>query len=292
MTVFTVGLLLHHGGAGHRKLRWTSLIVAAALLGGIWFSPLNTVAQHYLLSAHLLQITLLMGAIPPLLLLALPSHPDVRVPRRLRRVLRFTVHPLTAIIAVNAAFFGWHMVAPYQAAMQNGSLYGLEQVSLLVTSLMFWWPIVTPFAPAGRSLSPLGKIGYIVLATIPQTFGGLIVALAHHTLYPQYELAPRLLGLDAITDQQIAGAAIALVSKIALFTAFTIIFVGMLNTSPSDTEDGGGGGGGGGPQVDRPRPRPGTPRWLDDIEAGRTVPEPAIPRQPVRDPAGSRPRQA
>lgn len=291
VTVLTVALLLRHGRGGHRRLRWTSLVIAGALLAGIWFSPLNTVAQHYLLSAHLLQITILMGAIPPLLLLALPRHPDVRAPRWICRLLRVAVHPLTAIIAVNAAFFVWHMAAPYQAAMQNDSLYGLEQVSLLATSLMFWWPIVTPFSPPGRSMSPLGKIGYIVLATIPQTFGGLLVALAHHTLYAQYAMAPRLMGLDAITDQQIAGAAIALVSKIALFTAFTVIFVGMLSTSASDSEDGGGGGGGGGPEVDRPRPRPGTPRWLDDIEAGRTVPEPAVPRR-AKDPAGSGPRPA
>ncbi|MBV8526838.1 MAG: cytochrome c oxidase assembly protein [Candidatus Dormibacteraeota bacterium] len=287
--VIGVALLLLHGRTTHRRLRWTALITAALLLGAIWFSPLNTVAQHYLLSAHLLQVTLLMGAIPPLLLLALPRDPRVRMPRWLQRTLRVFVHPLVAIFAVNAAFFGWHTVAPYQAAMQNDNLWSLEQVSLLLTSVMFWWPIVTPFSPPVKAMSPLGKIGYIVLATIPQTFGGLVVALAHHPLYSLYADAPRLLGLDPLTDQQIAGASIALVSKIALFTAFTVIFVRMLNASASDSEDGGGGGGGG-PQVDRPRPRPsGTPRWLEDIQAGRTVPEPALPRR-VKDPAGSGPR--
>ena len=286
LTVIGVALLLVHGRTTRRRLHWTALITAALLLGAIWFSPLNTVAQHYLLSAHLLQITLLMGAIPPLLLLALPRDPRVHIPRWTRRVLRFFVHPLVAIVAVNAAFFGWHTVDPYQAAMQNDSLYSLEQISLLLTSVMFWWPIVTPFSPPVRAMSPLGKIGYIVLATIPQTFGGLVVALAHHPLYPLYADAPRLLGLDPLTDQQIAGAAIALVSKVALFTAFTVIFVHMLNANATDSEDGGGGGGGG-PQADRPRPRPsGTPRWLEDIRAGRTVPEPAPPRR-IKDPAGS-----
>src|SRR5215469_1376846 len=163
VTVIGVALLLLHGRTTRRRLRWTALITAALLLGAVWFSPLNTIAQHYLLSAHLLQITLLMGAIPPLLLLALPRDPRLHVPRWLQRVLRFFVHPLVAIFAVNAAFFGWHIVAPYQAAMQNGTLYSLELVSLLLTSVMFWWPIVTPFAPRGRSMSPLGKIGYIVL---------------------------------------------------------------------------------------------------------------------------------
>lgn len=290
LTVGSVAALLRSGTCARRRLRWFSLGLATALLAGVWFTPLNTVAQHYLLSAHLLQITILMGAIPPLLLLALPPHPSVRPPRWLRRVLRVLVHPLTAIIAVNAAFFGWHLAAPYQAAMQNDAVYAAEQVSLLLTSVMFWWPIVTPFSPPQRSMSPLGKIGYIVLATIPQTFGGLVVALAHHTLYAPYALAPRVMGLDPLTDQQIAGAAIALVSKIALFTAFTVIFIGMLSASTTDSDGGGGGGGGGGPEVDRPRPRPsGTPRWLEDMQAGRTVPEPAPPAR-LREPAGSGPR--
>lgn len=288
--VGSVTALLRFGRTSHRRLRWVSLSVATVLLAGIWFTPLNTVGQHYLLSGHLLQITILMGAVPPFLLLALPRQPSVHPPRWLGRVLRVVVHPLTAIIAVNAAFFGWHLAAPYQAAMQNDLVYAAEQTSLLVTSLMFWWPIVTPFSPSVRSMSPLGKIGYIVLATIPQTFGGLVVALAHHPLYPLYAFAPRLMGLDALTDQQIAGASIALVSKVALFTAFTVIFVGMLSASASDSEDGGGGGGGGGPEVDRPRPRPsGTPRWLEHLEAGRTLPEPAPPAR-VREQAGSGPR--
>ena len=290
ITVMGVALLLRHGGTTRRRLRWTALAIATVLLCGVWFTPVNTAAQHYLLSAHLLQLTLLMGAIPPLLLLALPRDPRVHVPSWLQRVLRFFVHPIVAILAVNAAFFGWHTVGPYQAAMQNDTVYGLEQVSLLLTSVMFWWPIVTPFSPPVRAMSPLGKIGYIVLATIPQTFGGLVVALAHRPLYPLYAEAPRLLGLDPLTDQQIAGAAIALVSKIALFTAFTVIFVHLLNSSASDSEDGGGGGGGG-PHVDQPRPRPsGTPRWLEDLRAGRTVPEPTPPRR-VRDQAGAGPRR-
>ena len=289
LAVGVVAVLLRRGEATHRRPRWASLVAATLLLAGVWFSPLSTVADHYLLSAHLLQITVLMGAVAPLLLLALPRHPHVAAPRWATRVLRLCVHPLPAIIAVNIAFFGWHMAAAYGAAQHSGLLYSLEQLSLLVTSLMFWWPIVTPFSPPIRSMSPLGKIGYIVLATIPQTFGGLAVALAHHTLYPAYAAAPRLLGLDVMTDQQIAGASIALVSKVALFAAFTIIFIGMLSAGAGDSEDGGGGGGGGGPQVDTPRPRPsGTPRWVVDLNSGPTVPEPAPPAR-IRVPAAPGP---
>jgi hypothetical protein len=94
-----------------------------------------------------------------------------------------------------------------------------------------------------------------------------------------------------MTDQQIAGASIALVSKIALLGAFFVIFMNLLNTGTDGREDDGGGGGGGGgsnPRVDAPHPRPsGVPRWLEDVGDGRTTEEPVVVPRPVRVPVGT-----
>ena len=65
-------------------------------------------------------------------------------------------------------------------------------------------------------------------------------------LYPGYGGGPQLVGLDAMTDQQIAGASIALVSKVALFAAFWVVFMNLLSTGSDGREDDSGGGGGGG----------------------------------------------
>jgi cytochrome c oxidase assembly factor CtaG len=264
-----------------------ALATAVLMLGIAWLSPLGTVAAHYLLSAHLLQVTLVMGVAAPLLLLALPRRPRIAAPRALVLTLRLLVHPVVAIVLVNATFFGWHMTAPYDAGLHNGWLYDLQQLCLLVASLAFWWPIVTPFSPPVRAMSAVSKMGYILLATIPQTFGGLVVALARQLLYPAYASAPRVLGLDAMTDQQIAGASIALVSKIALLTAFVIVFARLLESGPAEADDEDGGGGLR-PRLDSPRPVPsGSPSWLAELNSGRTVPEPAPPRPRVREAAGS-----
>jgi cytochrome c oxidase assembly factor CtaG len=271
----------------HNAARWLSLLAAGLLLSFAWTSPVATVSQHYLLSAHLLQITLVMGVVPPLLLLSLPRYPRVRVPRPLGAALRALVHPLPAVLGVNAAFFLWHLAGPYDAAGADWRVDAAMQLSLFAASIAFWWPIVTPLSPPVRSMTPLGKLGYILLATIPQTFGGLIVALAHHPLYATYVPAPRLFGIGVLSDQQIAGACIALVSKVSLFAAFFVIFMRALQPgTPEGDEDGGGGGSG--PRRDAPLPIPsGTPRWLHELERGRTVPEPTPPR--VRVPAASGP---
>src|SRR5579863_836516 len=260
---------------------------AIALLVGIWITPLATLAQHYLLAAHLLQVLILMGPVPALLLLSLPKDAGID-PTSVPRVLRLAVHPAVAIVALNAGFIVWHVTPVYDAALASGWLYDLMQATLLLVSLLFWWPIVTPCSPPARALTGFGKLGYIVLATIPQTLGGLQIALAGHVLYPGYGAGPQLVGVDALTDQQIAGASIALVSKVALFAAFWVVFMNLLSTGSDGREDDGGGGGGGGssPRLDAPRPRPsGLPRWLDDVGDGRTTEEPT-PR-PVRVPVGS-----
>ncbi len=264
--------------------------MATLLLAAAWISPLQTVASHYLLTAHLVQITLVMGVIPPLLLLGLPDRSGLRVPALLVRVARLLVHPITGIVVINVAFFGWHLTGAYDASLRSPELYALQQVSLLGASVLFWWAIVVPLGDR-RVLSRWATLGYIFVATIPQTFGGITVALARHPLYPTYQQAARLFGLGSMTDQQIAGACIALVSKIALFTAFGVVFMRMLNESPTDGHDDGGGGGRR-PGADTPSPQPsGSVPWLTELNAGRTVPEPAPPRSRVRVPAGAGPRR-
>lgn len=266
--------------------------LAAILLAASWISPLQTLASHYLLTAHLVQVTLVMGVVPPLLLLGLPDRSSLPIARPVAAVARALVHPISGIVVINLAFFGWHMTGPYNASLQNSELYALQQVTLLGASILFWWSIVVPLG-SRRVLSRWATLGYIFVATIPQTFGGITVALARHLLYPTYRLAPHLFGIGSMTDQQLAGACIALVSKIALFTAFGIVFMRMLNESPSDEgDDGGGGGGGRRPGADIPSPQPsGSVPWLNELNKGRTVPEPAVSGRRVRLPAGAGPRR-
>ncbi|HVC03391.1 MAG TPA: cytochrome c oxidase assembly protein [Candidatus Acidoferrales bacterium] len=277
-------------GSGRRS----AFAVAVLLLVAVWITPLATLAQHYLLAAHLIQVLIVMGPVAAMLLLSLP--PDVRIARNsVPGLIRLAVHPVVAIIALNATFIAWHISPTYDAALASWWLYDLMEASLLLVSLLFWWPIVSPCSAPGQRVSGFAKLGYIVLATIPQTFGGLLVALASHVLYAGYGDGPRLVGLDPITDQQIAGASIALVSKIALLFAFFVVFMNLLNADGDAREEDGGGGGGGGsnPRVDAPTPRPsGIPRWLDDVGDGRTTDEPAVVPRPVRVPVGSGSRPA
>ncbi|MHB8718199.1 MAG: cytochrome c oxidase assembly protein [Candidatus Dormibacteria bacterium] len=268
------------------RWRTAALLAGAAVLVVAWLSPLQTIGVPALLTAHLVQLLLITGLAAPLLLLGLPA--SLRTPLRpsVARLLRVGGHPVSGMLALNAVLLGWHVPAVYDAALRWPWLGDVEQLTFLLASLMFWWPIVVPLGGA-RIISRWATLGYILVATIPQTFAGITIALAKHVVYAPYASAPRLLGMSALTDQQVAGASLALVSKVALFTAFTIVFLRMLSDDPTAADDDDGGGGGGGrrrPVVDSPTPAPsGCVPWLADLNAGRTVPEPA-PR--IRQPAG------
>jgi cytochrome c oxidase assembly factor CtaG len=250
-------------------------LVAVALLTVAYVSPLATLAAHYLLTAHLVQVTLVMGFVPPLLLIALAPVGADGPRSRLVRTAEWMVHPAVAIVAVNLVFFGWHARPLYQACLTHAELYSLQQVSLLLVSLAFWWPIVRSGDRGRWNMGPLVKLGYILLATIPQTFAGLLFALAHRAFYSDYATAARTLGFNPLSDQQVAGACMALLSKLALFAAFSVVLWRLLEPGGADGETDDDGGGGDGRDAPAPVP-PGAPAWLRLLDSQRLREEPKI----------------
>jgi cytochrome c oxidase assembly factor CtaG len=265
---------------GEPPLGWrTGCAMAAVLILAVAFlSPLATLAGHYLLTAHLVQVTLVMGFAPPLLLVGL--NPRARIGSRRAHALEWVANPAVAIVLVNVVFFGWHAVPLYRACLVHPELYSLQLVSLLAVSLAFWWPIVKPGGCGRWCMGSLGKLGYILLAAIPQTFAGLLFALAHRAFYREYAAGAASLGVNPLTDQQLAGACMALLNKLALFAAFSVVLWRMLEPGQADgdTDDDSGGGDG----RDAPQPvRPGAPAWLRLLEGQRLGDEPPVPGRRV-----------
>jgi cytochrome c oxidase assembly factor CtaG len=70
-----------------------------------------------------------------------------------------------------------------------------------------------------------GKAVYLFAAFVFASPLGLLLALLPSPLYDFYVDAPRLWGLAALTDQQLAGIAMALSEAIVFFAAFSVYFV-------------------------------------------------------------------
>ncbi len=150
-------------------------------------SPVDSLGDVYLFSAHMVQHLLLLLAVPLLLLAGLPPR-QVRkylekwpLLRRCERVLRWP--PLAWLVGI-ATMWAWHSPPLYEAALENQQVHILEHLSFLITGVIFWWPVRQPLSE--RRLAPLLALLYLVSALFASLVLGIILTFASPDIYPAY----------------------------------------------------------------------------------------------------------
>ena len=196
----------------------------AAFLGGIFAvfvavaSPLDTFSES-LLFMHMAQHYVLMSIAPPLIVFGAPVVPMLRgLPRFFIRLLRplfttgilhragrFLTRPRVALLAMNAAYIGWHIPRAYEFALASENWHNFEHACFFFSNLMFWWPIIRP-RPNASAQSRWMLIPYLLLADVVNTGVSAFLCFSGRLLYPSYGLIPRPFGLSALNDQVAAGA--------------------------------------------------------------------------------------
>jgi cytochrome c oxidase assembly factor CtaG len=228
---------LHHSRPGEFP-GWR----AASFLTGVFVlllslsNPVDALADH-LLVAHMTQHILLMSVIPPLIALGSPTFPFLRgspkwlIRTTIRPVLSsHTLHkpfewvarPLPAVLAMNIAFIAWHVPALYELALRSESWHSLEHLCFLATSLLFWWKIIDPL-PSRHPWSPWTKIACLVFADVANTGVSAYLSFCAYVIYPSYEHATAIWGLNALADQNAAGAEMWVINSLAFLIPAMII---------------------------------------------------------------------
>jgi putative membrane protein len=181
-------------------------------------SPIDAL-DDYLLTAHMIQHFILMSVAPPLIVLGAPVVPMLRgLPRIvvsglqpvfrarwLRAFGRAVMHPVTAWMAMNAAYVGWHVPAMFNLTFRSERIHDFEHLCFFVTSLMFWWVVLEPW-PARARWPRWAMIPYLLSADVVNTVVSATLAFAGKVLYPEYAEAPRVCFLSALKDQVAAGS--------------------------------------------------------------------------------------
>lgn len=199
--------------------RWRIFCFGAALvlLLAAFVTPLNHLARHYLLSAHLLQNVIVTEWAPALAVLGLPPR-LVDEARRIPAIRRLTA-PAVALPLWLATYYAWHVPWLYDTALQHpNTLLHLEHACYFAAGIAFWWPVVH-----GRHRSGL-KAAYLFAGFVLVSPLGLLLALLPSAAYSFYEDAPRLWGLSALTDQQLAGVTMALEQAVVFCYACALYF--------------------------------------------------------------------
>jgi putative membrane protein len=226
-------------GAGH----WLPYSAGLLTLAVALLSPLDTIGDSWLLSAHMMQHVLLSDIAPALLVLGLrsPVLPlglsrralmAVAPGGRSGRVLARLTSPWLAIPLWALATWIWAIPSVFDYTAQHSTIHAFEHATLFYTGLALWWLIIDPL-PRAR-LRPNGErlalLGFTRLASacvcLPLTW----LSASEYSLYAG---APRAYGLSAINDQHLAGASMCFVEFLVFGIAFASVFISMLGRDDS-----------------------------------------------------------
>ena len=168
--------------------------------------PLGVLGAGYMASAHMTQFLLYTLVCAPLLLLGTPEWMARGLPARMRRsVVWLGRSPLVAAIIYNVILLATH--APGTVEVLRRSQLGsfAMDIAWVVAGFVLWLPVISPL-PEGR-LGPMwGRMLYLFGATaLVAVIPASMLTFSTTPVYAIYELAPRVFGLTAREDQQIAG---------------------------------------------------------------------------------------
>ena len=214
------------------------LAIAIALL-----SPIDSIGDRWLLSAHMSQHVLLSDIAPALLVLGLraPLLPLGLSKQTLQavapggrgllsRVLAKVTSPWLAIPLWAIATWVWALPSIFDYAAQHPVVHAFEHATLFYTGLALWWLIVDPL-PRAR-LRPHGeRLALLGFSRLASAAVCLPLTWLSHTEYPLYAGAPRAFGISAINDQHLAGAGMCFVELLVFGIAFAAVFISMLGRS-------------------------------------------------------------
>jgi cytochrome c oxidase assembly factor CtaG len=224
------------GGRGATWLHALAFTGAMLALLGALVTPVDGIGEDYLFSAHMLQHVLLGDIAPLLLLLSLSRvilRPVTRRLIRLERALGPLASPWTAIVLWLGTMYLWHIPALYDAAVEHPLLHVLEHFSFFAAGIALWWPLVQPI-PMRHALTGLQPLGYIAAAKGGLAALGLFLAWSPTAHYPWYEDAPRIWGLTAVEDQNVAGVIMMVEQSMTLVLVMVWVFVRMLARSEQE----------------------------------------------------------
>ena len=195
-------------GAG-RVSRWRKISFYGGLMLTLFalVSPLDTIADRYLFTAHMLQHLVLILGVAPLLLVGTPRWllRDFLQALHLTGFVRWARHPLVAFFGFNLVFALAHIPAFYELTLASEPLHAVEHVVFVLTAMLMWMPVLSPVPEISAPYPPLGQVLYLFLQTIPASLVGGLLALAGAASFATYEAAPRISALSPIEDQQLGG---------------------------------------------------------------------------------------
>ena len=206
------------------RARVAAFALALGLMLAVFATPVQTIALHYLLTAHLLQNVVMAEWAPALIVLAVP--PTLAEVLGRAPVLRRLTRPAVALPLWLGTYFAWHVPRAYDFALDHPvTVLHLEHMSYLAAGIALWWPMLQDVP---QRLTNGAKAAYVFTAFVLGSPLGLLLALLPSAVYRIYRDGPGLWGLGPLSDQQLAGLTMAGEQAVVFFAVFAVFFLRFL----------------------------------------------------------------
>ncbi len=197
--------------------------VAMLWFGADW--PMHELSEDYLFSMHMVQHTLFSLVAPPLLLMGTPKW-LLRMllgGPRMSKVARVITRPAFGLVFFNLVIVVTHWPFLVDLSLRSEPVHFLLHLTLFTSATLMWWPVVDRLPELSR-LSPPGKMVYLFLQSIVPTVPASFLTFSDGVIYRFYETAPRLWGIDVLTDQRVAGLLMKIGGGLLLWSVIAYIF--------------------------------------------------------------------
>ena len=221
-----------HGAQAAPVFRLLLALTSALLLLTALVSPLDALAEQSIAS-HMVQHVILLDLVPVCLMLSLTKvllRPLTRRVTAVERAVGPLAHPAFAAALYVAMMWIWHIPALYDAALETGTVHALEHVAFLSAGLLYWWHLLSPIRSRFQR-NAMGPVTYMLSTKLAVGILGIALTFAPDSVYSYYERRTPVLGLSVTSDQQLAGAIMALEQSLVMGVALAFLLVRALERS-------------------------------------------------------------
>lgn len=198
-------LAIRHPGWQATRRQIACFVGAFLLLLVCTSWPMADLASQWSLTCLVLQRLSFTLALPPLLLLGVPTPVVAALtrPARIDAAVRRCTRPAVAVAIVTVVAVGTLTSGAVDLQSSSSLARGFFDLLLLAAGFVLWAPVLHPVPGTDRP-TVMGKAGYLMIQSIVPSFLAVVWIFARHPLYPAYAHA-QVLGIMPVTDQQIAG---------------------------------------------------------------------------------------
>lgn len=199
---------------------WSGLAV-------LWLAvdwPMDRLGDDFLFSAHMVQFLIITMIAVPLLVTGIPVWLQVALVGPLGPRLRRTLRAPVVFALYQCVIIATHLPLVVELYTTVSAVHFGLHVLWIVAAAAFWLPVLGS-EPVVRPLSPPAKVGYLIAATILPTIPASFLTWAETPFYVSYADAPRLWGLSAVDDLQLAGLIMKLGGGTILWGYIVVLFI-------------------------------------------------------------------